>query len=125
MISDLFNRFFNWGINLMNIRDFFIIPIFIFCCTLSSASAEYYKYVDENGNILFTDDISSIPKDKRKETKEYYEFKSKGEKNQNRIERQETEHENSMQQQAEKGEKTRADEAVELKKAKKQGRMKQ
>ncbi len=97
----------------MNKRLFFMIPVFLFFCTPSSA--EYYKYVDEKGNILFTDDISSIPKDKRKKTKEYYEVKSKEKNRQNRIEQEETELENSMPQQAEKVEKAREEAARELK----------
>jgi chromosome segregation ATPase len=39
-------------------------------------SAEFYKYVDENGNIRFTDDITMIPREQREKLKVYEEVKS-------------------------------------------------
>lgn len=38
---------------------------------LSSADAEFYKYVDKNGNIRFTDDITIVPPDQRAKLREY------------------------------------------------------
>jgi hypothetical protein len=40
---------------------------------LSSADAEFYKYVDKNGNIRFTDDITIVPPDQRAKLREYEE----------------------------------------------------
>jgi len=35
------------------------------------AGAEFYKYVDENGNIRFTDDITMVPREQREKLREY------------------------------------------------------
>lgn len=35
------------------------------------ASAEFYRYVDENGNIRFTDDITMVPREQREKLREY------------------------------------------------------
>jgi hypothetical protein len=46
------------------IKNFFmlmlILPLFPF-----PAGAEYYKYVDEDGNVTFTDNLNKIPEEKR------------------------------------------------------------
>lgn len=38
------------------------------------ATAEFYKYVDEAGNVRFTDDITQIPEDQRAKLEEYDEI---------------------------------------------------
>jgi hypothetical protein len=50
------------------------IPIFIIIVLLSApASAQFYKYIDEDGNIRFTDDINQVPKQQRTTVKSYEE----------------------------------------------------
>lgn len=36
-----------------------------------SASAEYYRYKDQEGNVVFTDDISRVPREAQSLTKKY------------------------------------------------------
>jgi hypothetical protein len=43
------------------------------------ASAEFYKYVDEQGNTRFTDDINQVPPEQRKGLKSYVESESRSE----------------------------------------------
>ena len=38
------------------------------------AYAEFYKYVDENGNIRFTDDITMVPREQREKLREYQDY---------------------------------------------------
>ena len=50
------------------------IPIFIIIVFLSApASAQFYKYIDEDGNIRFTDDINQVPENQRATVKSYEE----------------------------------------------------
>jgi hypothetical protein len=50
------------------------ITIFIIVVLLSApASAQFYKYVDEDGNIRFTDDINQVPEAQRATVKSYEE----------------------------------------------------
>ena len=41
-----------------------------------SASAEFYKYLDENGNVRFTDDINQVPEEQRAKISSYVESES-------------------------------------------------
>ena len=52
------------------IKLFIYLIIFFFSTTVS---AEFYKYVDENGNTNFTDDFNQVPEDQRKGLKGYKE----------------------------------------------------
>lgn len=39
------------------------------------AGAEYYKYVDENGNVRYTDDITMVPPEQREKLLEYQDYR--------------------------------------------------
>ena len=58
----------------MNLIKLFICLIIIFFST--TVSAEFYKYVDENGNTHFTDDFNKVPEDQRVGLKGYEEPES-------------------------------------------------
>ena len=58
----------------MNLIKLFICMIIILFST--TVSAEFYKYVDENGNTCFTDDFNKIPEDQRAGLKGYEESES-------------------------------------------------
>lgn len=51
-----------------------IIPL-VFLVFSGAASAEFYKYVDEKGNVHFTDDFNQVPADQRKQVREYEEYR--------------------------------------------------
>ena len=58
----------------MSLIKLFICMIIIFFST--TVSAEFYKYVDENGNTCFTDDFNKVPEDQRAGLKGYEESES-------------------------------------------------
>jgi len=58
----------------MNLIKLFGCLIIIFFST--TVSAEFYKYVDENGNTCFTDDFNKVPEDQRAGLKGYEESES-------------------------------------------------
>ncbi len=50
---------------------------FVLCLLLAgAASAEFYKYVAEDGTVHFTDDINDVPADQRAEIEGYPELES-------------------------------------------------
>ena len=51
-----------------------IIPL-VFLVFTGAASAEFYKYVDDKGNVHFTDDFNQVPADQRKQVREYEEYR--------------------------------------------------
>jgi len=58
----------------MNLIKLFICLIILFFST--TVSAEFYKYVDKNGNTHFTDDFNKVPEDQRAGLKGYEESES-------------------------------------------------
>lgn len=45
----------------------------------TAASAEFYRYVDKDGNVHFTDNLSLVPESQRKGLNPYTEFEKKNE----------------------------------------------
>lgn len=52
-----------------------LLPLMI--CFVGVASAEFYKYTDENGVTRFTDDLSKVPQDQRTGVQSYDEAESR------------------------------------------------
>ena len=51
-----------------------IIIALVFLVSASAASAEFYKYYDEKGNVHFTDDFNKVPADQREKVEGYEEY---------------------------------------------------
>jgi chromosome segregation ATPase len=60
-----------------SMKYFKIFIIITFLMFSASASAEFYKYVDEEGNVRFTDDINQVPEAQRAKIRSYIESESK------------------------------------------------
>lgn len=56
------------------LKIFVLISFLLFSV---SASAEFYKYTDEDGNTRFTDDINQVPQEQRSKIRSYVESQSK------------------------------------------------
>lgn len=50
-------------------NKYVLILVVISFAFLTQAHAEFYKYVDENGNVVFTDNIGNIPENQRSKVK--------------------------------------------------------
>jgi len=55
------------------LKIFMIITFLVFSV---NAAAEFYKYVDEDGNVHFTDDINQVPEPQRAKIRSYIESES-------------------------------------------------
>ena len=55
------------------LKIFIIITFLLFSV---NAAAEFYKYVDEDGNVHFTDDINQVPEAQRVKIRSYIESES-------------------------------------------------
>ena len=56
-----------------------LLVCILFVLFSASAAAQFYKYVDEEGNTRFTDDINLVPVDQRKNIESYTESYSETE----------------------------------------------
>lgn len=59
-------------------KTFLITSIWVFIALFFSEpiGADIYKYIDQDGNTLFTDDLSKIPRDERKNVERRFETRS-------------------------------------------------
>jgi hypothetical protein len=55
------------------IKTIFASALAIFFLTMAPCHGQFYKYVDKQGNIIFTDDLSNVPADQRHAVEEYEE----------------------------------------------------
>lgn len=55
------------------LKIFVLISFLLFSV---SASAEFYKYTDADGNVRFTDDINQVPEEQRSKIRSYVESQS-------------------------------------------------
>ncbi len=53
-----------------------LVLVILLVLSCQKAFAEYYRYVDESGQVRYTDNIDMIPVEQRPDVQEYYELQS-------------------------------------------------
>jgi len=56
-----------------NVKRIFWVSVMLSFAT--AASAEFYKYIDKDGMVRYTNDYYQVPEDQRKRMEKYIEYK--------------------------------------------------
>ncbi len=54
-------------------KALFFFVLFLLSISVVTVSADFYRFVDENGNIIYTDDINKVPVEQREKVQSYEE----------------------------------------------------
>ncbi|MBF0377569.1 MAG: DUF4124 domain-containing protein [Desulfamplus sp.] len=96
----------------MKLLQFVIYIIWLITIGVSPVYSEFYQYIDENGVLSFTDDISKLSSEQRKQIKKIKEIKTKPVIDINNIPQaqQQTQTDSSTSEEKEAGEEKRSKE---------------